>query len=323
MNVKILFILLSVALLCSCSNSRTNGTFFHETKELYAEKIPVNEIFAPIWITKTGNYLIIASFKGDTTLFLYDIPSLSFKFATGQKGGGPDDIATYPMFCNSHSDDYVYIRGYSHYSIRKIAIQPQGNFMFIDEYILKANDEYNHMNVINDSLLIYYNGEQLAVKKYDLKKEALIKEIYLKKEDHRESYYYSNRGFVAVNDSLIIFPYIYKKQIDIYNVDDLTLKIRIGDGKKPQRMKVYDDESIMYHYLSIYTGKNFFYVIYAGHKEKDDFSVRTLEVYDYDGNPVIKYTFDIIPFHFVVDEENGYIYGHNSNYEDYLLRYKL
>ena len=30
-----------------------------------------------------------------------------------------------------------------------------------------------------------------------------------------------------------------------------------------------------------------------------------------------------IPFYFVVDEENGYIYATNAHYEDYLLRYKL
>ena len=48
-----------------------------------------------------------------------------------------------------------------------------------------------------------------------------------------------------------------------------------------------------------------------------------MEVYDYEGNPIIEYTFDIIPFYLAVDEQNGYIYATNSNYEDYLLRYKL
>jgi cephalosporin hydroxylase len=77
-------------------------------------------------------------------------------------------------------------------------------------------------------------------------------------------------------------------------------------------------------YLNIYAGKKYFYVIHIGHKEEDgDYFKRTLEVYDYKGNPIIKYTFDIVPFYYVVDEENGYIYATNSDYEDYLLRYKL
>ncbi len=43
-------------------------------------------------------------------------------------------------------------------------------------------------------------------------------------------------------------------------------------------------------------GKKYFYALYVGHKEDDNFLGRTLEVYDYEGNPIIKYTFDIIPF---------------------------
>ncbi|MBS6239970.1 MAG: hypothetical protein KH897_16750 [Bacteroides sp.] len=72
-----------------------------------------------------------------------------------------------------------------------------------------------------------------------------------------------------------------------------------------------DTENVTYHYFNIYAGKRYFYALYVGHKEKesdDNFFERTLEVYDYGGNPIIKYTFDIIPFYFVVDEENSYIY---------------
>lgn len=86
---------------------------------------------------------------------------------------------------------------------------------------------------------------------------------------------------------------------------------------------VNDIKNITYHYFNVYAGKKYFYALYVGHKEDNHFLDRTLEVYDYKGNPIAKYTFDIIPFYFVVDEENGYIYATNSNYEDYLLRYKL
>ncbi len=57
-----------------------------------------------------------------------------------------------------------------------------------------------------------------------------------------------------------------------------------------------DIEDITYHYLNVYAGEEIFYALYVGHKEDDNFLGRTLEVYDYEGNPIIKYTFDIIPF---------------------------
>jgi hypothetical protein len=325
MNYKSLFILLIVVWeLYSCSRTRVDGMVFHESKGLYAEKIPVKEVFSPDFVTKTGNHFIISSSKSDTTLFLYEIPSLTFKNATGKKGGGPDEIETFPMFCHTSDNEYLYVRGYSPQSIRKILIQPQGNFVFVDEYILDGYDGYNYMNLIKDSLFIYYDSNQLAIKKYDLKNKILLEKIELEKEDnHQESYYYSNRGFIAANDSFVIYPYMYKKQIDIYTVDNLKLIKRIGDGKQYPKVEVYDDENIIYHYLNIYAGKKYFYVIYVGHKVDNYFFNRTMEVYDYEGNQIIKYTFDIVPFQFVVDEENGYIYGCNSHYEDFLLRYKL
>jgi hypothetical protein len=48
-----------------------------------------------------------------------------------------------------------------------------------------------------------------------------------------------------------------------------------------------------------------------------------MEVYNYDGLPVKRFTFDIPPQLLVVDEEQSVIYGYNDKYEDYLLHYKF
>lgn len=71
---------------------------FHESKKVFAEKIPVSEMFSPDFVTKSGDYFIISSSRSDTTLFLYKTPSLTFKNATGIKGNGPDEIQMFPMF---------------------------------------------------------------------------------------------------------------------------------------------------------------------------------------------------------------------------------
>ena len=299
---------------------------FHDTKHLYAEKIFVNEIFAPDWVTKSGNNFIISSSRSDKTILIYDTPSLTFKNSTGIKGGGPNDIQTFPMFCHTVNDKYLYVRGYSHFSIRKITIEPDGNFAFIDEYELEGKNNYNHLNIVKDSILIFYDSNILSINKYDLKNKKMIKSIEQKKEDHKESYYYSNRGIVAANESFIMFSYIFKKQIDIYDVENFKLVKTIDNGKKHPIIRVYD-EDIIHHYVNTYAGKKFFYAMYGGHSfnraKNPDYSNQCIEVYDYEGKPIIKYTFDIHPYQFVVDEESGYIYGYNSNYEDYLLRYKL
>lgn len=314
---------LIVVIFTTCTKPRTDEIVFPESKKLFAEKILINELFDAYFVTKAGNYFIISDSQADTTLFLYETPSLTFKKATGIKGHGPNDIQTFPMFCHTSDNKYLYIKGYTHTSIRKISLDPDGNFSFIDEYKLDHYDEYNFMNIINDSLFIYYNSNQLAITKYDLKNKIELDKIQMTKDDHKESYFYSNRGFIAANDSFVVYPYLYKKQIDIYAVEDFKLVKTIDDGKKYPKVRVNDVENTTYHYFNVYAGKKYFYTIYIGHTNNDNFLDRTLEVYDYKGNPIIKYAFDIVPFYFVVDEENGYIYATNSNYEDYLLRYKL
>ena len=96
-------------MLSACSQPRVDGTIFHESKKVFAEKIPVSEMFSPDFVTKSGDYFIISSSRSDTTLFLYETPSLTFKNATGIKGNGPDEIQMFPMFCHTLDNDYLYI----------------------------------------------------------------------------------------------------------------------------------------------------------------------------------------------------------------------
>lgn len=323
MNYKFIYVLIATCMFNACFKSNVNENVFLEQRKLLAEKIRINEVFSTDFVTKSGDYFIISSSRSDTTLFLYETPSLEFRNATGKRGNGPDEIQTFPMFGHTLDTKYLYVRGFSHQTIRKISIEPNGCFLFIDEYKLDGYDEYNFMNIVKDSLFIYYNSNNLAITKYDLKNRKEISKVNFKKEAHNESFFYSNRGFIAANDSFVVYPYIYKKQIDIYDLDNFNIVRRIGGVQRKLKIPIDDLENITYHYFNIYAGKKYFYVIYAGRKENDNFYDRTMEVYDYKGNPIIEYTFDIIPFYFVVDEENGYIYATNSNYEDYLLRYKL
>ena len=323
MKEKLYVLLIGLGILCACSELPPDEMVFPVTKGLIAEKIPVSEVFSANFAVKSGDHFIISS-RSDTTLFVYEIPSLTFKAATGTRGAGPDEIKTYPMFCHTTDDEYLYVKGYSHVAIKKIRIEPDGRFTFVDEYELTNDDGYNFMNIIKDSILIYYSGsEHLAIIKYDLKNEIELQKIQFEKDDHNESSYYSNRGVTAANDSFVVYSYLYKKQIDIYDADHLELVRTVRDGKKLKTTPVNNRENLINHYLNSYAAKKYFYVMYSGYKEEGNYKDRTMEVYDYKGTPIIKYTFDVVPFLFVVDEENEYIYGINSQEEDYLLRYKL
>lgn len=197
----------------------------------------------------------------------------------------PEDVVTALSLAGDNKNELTEVLDF--YKKRdKWKYEVDGDFSFIDEYQLAKYDEYNYMNIIKDSLFVYYNSSELAIKKYDLRNKKELDKIELAKDGHKESYFYSNRGIIAANDSFVVYPYVYKKQIDIYSVDDFELVKRIDNGKRYP--KVNDIEKVTYHYMNIYAGKKYFYVIYAGHKVNDNFLDRTMEVYDYKGNPVIK-----------------------------------
>ena len=84
-------------------------------------------------------------------------------------------------------------------------------------------------------------------------------------------------------------------------------------------------------YISGYFGKRYLYVSFFGmswreFRSSDSDSGGFLEVFDLDGNPVVRYRLNgLCPIHFAVDEETFTLYGApDDGYpEDNLLVYQL
>jgi len=312
-------------ILTSCSHSvERKKSEFIETKPLKAEMVSLHEIISPDFMTLKGNNLIISSSRSKPTmLFAYSTPSLEFKADFGTKGQGPEEIKLFPMFCESPASSDLHVWGYSPVTIKRISISENGKIEYKGDIILKSYETFNDMSIIGDSTFVFYLPDKLTVKKVDLIKNN-ESTITLSKDDHREGFFYSNRGNIVTSESMLVYSYLFKKQIDIYDLLTLKLKTTISDGKKYPKPIPIDFESLTFHYVRIYAGEKYFYALYNGIKKTTSVEPsRFLEVFDYEGNPIVKYSFDIPPFLFVVDEKNGKIYGFNENYEDYLLRYSL
>jgi len=309
-------------ILCSCSNSNVKIIEFDNIRPLKAELVDLNEILSPDFLTlKGGNLVISSSQSRPSMLFVYSTPSLEFMSDFGIKGRGPGEIQLFPMFCESPGSKDLYVWGYSPVTMKKIEILENREIEYKEDITLKGYETFNNMTIIGDSVFVYYLPDDLTVKKYNLENKN-ESSIILPKDNHRESFFYSNRGYIASSQSVLVYSYLFKKQIDIYDLPTLKLKTRIGDGVKYPKPTPGDFSSVTYHYVGLYTGERYFYALYDGKLGGVNRSL-FLEVYDYDGNPVMKYSFDIHPILFVVDERNGKIYGFNEEYEDNLLRYNI
>jgi hypothetical protein len=100
------------------------------------------------------------------------------------------------------------------------------------------------------------------------------------------------------------------------------LPVKIAAGEEAQ----YVNRCYTYSYI----GKRYLYALFRGapQKEYKDLSYRgtVLEVFDLDGNPVVKYHLDgLAPNFFVVDEATFTLYGGRNDGEpvDHLLVYQL
>jgi len=326
MNKKIVLsmVVCIMLILNSCSNPEKKTSEFKEITHLKAEMVNLNEILSPDFMTlKENNLVISSSLSKPAMLFAYSTPSLMFKSDFGNNGHGPNEIPSFPMFCESPGSADLYVWGYSMDKIKKMSIRENGEVEYKEDIILKEYEPFNDMSIIGDSTFVFYSTDNLTVKKYDLV-TGNENTITLPKDDHRETYFYSNRGCIAASESTLVYSYLFKKQIDIYDLSTLKLITSIGDGVEYPKPTPGDFSSVTYHYVGLYAGEKYFYALYdGGEMAKGGGRSRFLEVYDYDGNPIMKYSFDIYPLLFVVDESNRKIYGFNQKYQDNLLRYSI
>lgn len=318
--MKILLSLFMMMILSACSLNGTSVDMqpFPLEKSLKGEPVLLEDILDPNSVMLKKRSLFVSSMKSDSMIYQYAVSDFRTLSKGGIKGQGEGEFQLFPMFCRTMSDS-VYIWGYNPLTIKCFTLSNEQVLSYSHEYVLPLYESFNQMHIINDSILIYSAiPEEFAIKKVDLKQSKELGEIPIKKDDHKESFFYKNRGILAANDSLIIYAYVFKKQIDIYNVSDLKLKKSLIGGDTNPDIRIGDFENNVNYYINIVAGKKYFYALCQG--EKEDY---TLEVFDYEGSSIARYRFDVTPYLFDIDEADNCIYGFNYQHEDYLYKYSL
>lgn len=317
--------LLVCLLFFSCSNpkreSQQEMTSFPIEKSLQAEKIEVNEVFNPSGLMWKRNSLFVSDvLSNDTMIYQYSLPYFNCIYKGGSKGQAEDEFQSIPIFCRTTTDK-VYIWGFTPFSIKSFTMDNFDLSSFSKKYELPiSTDTYNDMHIVRDSILIMEEVTQLAIKKINLNNQQVIGEISFEKDDHGESFFCENAGNMIANDSLIIYAYMFKNQIDFYDMDDMKLKKRlIGDNIAP-KIVLYDVENTIYRQFEILAGKNYFYVRCPVRKNSN--KECEIKVFDYSGNSIARYELDAMLHAYAVDEQNKVIYGYNRDaFEGIFLKY--
>lgn len=314
------WLLLALIGFVSCRSEDKSMPFasFGEIKTLVGDTLSFNEIIAPDFLMLKGQSMFVVSSKSDTMLWQYALPEMTLLGSGGIKGQGKDEFALFPMFCRSYSEN-LYIWGYTPFVIKGYSLNAEQELSLSVRYTLPEYESFNQMHLLCDSLLVYSAiPSEYAIKKINLHTGKEDGRIDIEKDDHKESFFYRNRGLVAANDKFIVYAYCYKKQIDIYHLDNMELYKRLCDTMVRPEITIGDFEHTVQYYVNLVAGKDYIYALCEGKEKK-----YSLEVFSFEGESIAKYEFDIVPFLFDVDEHTGDLYGYNADCDDCFLRFHL
>ena len=300
---------------------------FPREETITQEIMPLQGITCPFRVEVRHPFLFVENRKRTDSLFhIYDLTNYELKNAFGIKGDGPDDFVLSWLY-NTQLQD-ILIADNSKNMLFRYSIDEEGQAVFQDvkkpSYISGVIDAA----FINDSLYVV-DAMYLAPCLYllSLQDDLPRKSRQYRNPAIRDYYIDPNMGNVFANESRIAFCYGYRKQIDFMDTDLNLIKSVKFKYDSPKNIQGLGDK-ISYAYG--YFGKRYLYVLFFGttwrEQRETTFRNTFLEVFDLDGNPVIRYRLDGIgPAYFAVDEETFTLYGAGEDGypEDCLLVYKL
>ena len=318
-------LLLFIFTLVSCANQKADF-IFNRVEHIVVDTIPMQRLFFPTFMTLAKDVLLVTSYGSGDMLHFYNVPELTYLYSTSGQGKGPNEFQAFPMICKTyHLDNKLFLWGYTPLTIKEWEVK--NNFLSLNRtYTLNQYEDFNQLHIAQDSLFIYKatSGNFSIIKKYNLIENKETGKIALKMDEHKQPSYSLNYGYIAVNDSLIVYIYYYRRQFDIYEISSINLVKQITGIYKQKPVDLNDFNSNVQHYANIVAGKKYFYALYLGIPRKDrTVNNDVIEVFDYEGNPIVRYTFNITPQIFVIDENNKMLYGFSYFYQDYLLRCNL
>lgn len=321
------FILIICVWFVACG-SVDNG--FPREETLVPQLMPLQGITNPIKVEVKPPFLIFENWKRTDSLFhIYDITTHQLKSTFGVIGEGPDEFVVPDLFYGPFSD--FLIGDFGRNQIMRFGIDQEGQPIFRNARTFGYDNALYDAAFINDSLYVADPKYMLKPSLYMLAiQDSLPRKIWTYRNADIMDYILDpDMGSVYANESRIVFCYGYKKQIDFMDINfNLIKRVKFDFDTSDSDILASGNEKISYSYG--YLGKRYLYVVFLGTSWKENSANDTrgtiLEVFDLNGNPIIRYHLEgKLPVYFAVDEETFTLYGaiEDGDPEDNLLVYKL
>lgn len=311
----------------SCNSDSTLSKEFPKEQSLTAEQITVSRLLNPLDMEMHNEFLVMANDQIDTCFYSISMKDTSCWKQHGIIGQGPEDFIS-PTLIRSNTEN-VYVKGYNDPDkLQQFSLSPDGTMQAKESFKVNFGDKIpNQLHVINDSVLLYndFVSGRMALVQYDLKQNKNLRELEFEKVPLENQFLQDNRGILSANAKTIAYGYALQNKIDFYNHDLKKIaSVLVADDINKEHK---DMNKAKNYYMNLVAGKDKFYALCASGKTFADIMSQanpyTLEVFNNEGKPVIKYTLDICPLFMAIDEENNILYGYTPEKPDILLKYKL
>ncbi|MDR2423642.1 MAG: TolB-like 6-bladed beta-propeller domain-containing protein [Prevotellaceae bacterium] len=326
MKIKVLiYILLSIFVACGAPVSKEKVaviTEFPVTKELKADTVRT----APVILDTEAMFIMddriyIIQTKKDTLFDVFDLNDCRYLRSVGTRGGGPNEF----LFPNPYS---VQVHGsqftlYDRAFMRTVEIPPNGSLQIVKSEKIFDVLPVNDFVCLNDSLycavadcatgttgdLEYRmknmkNGKEIKFSEYpDLLEQEYTGELRCKLYQKCSTANAEHGKFAAF--------YCYCKYIRIYNISsemeiEKEVHVNIPPFKQTGNMKNYKERKLFY--TQVFSTDKYIYARCAPNE---------IQVWDWDGNPVISYLLDQTSFWFAISEKTKKIYTVNFDEENW------
>lgn len=337
MKKHYIIILLFVLILFSCNQNNKNDTIILKHEEIKIEDMIIGYARS---IKNIDSFLIVLDYKNEALFHLVNINKMQYKGIFGIKGEGPKDFI-HPVGLTQYAVHSLCCYDLMNRKISEISIH---NDSISSKTIMKC-DTLTNFNIIpgNNNSYIGVGSYQDSMFKIINKEGQIIKGYFsYPSKDKDEAKIPENiramayQGQIDINPSRNKFAYAtsYAKQLYFFSIKENRIQT-IKEIKESYPQYIPDtsqgtsavfDRKAPFGFTDIITDK-YIYALYSGKSfEKHRLKCsegNNLLIYNWEGDLVKEYEFDISVLCFCVNEKNNIIYAIANNPNPTIVVFKI
>ncbi len=323
---------------CSKPISQTQlVTSFPANEIVQGEEIKIPPVLlAPDGMVASEDMLIVSDYKQDSIFYSFELPSHRYLGANGIRGQGPNDF----VFPDGRTL-LAYPGGFSildvgSYSLKEVKWTPGQFEVHHREVLRKGEPAVNGFLDLGEGKVCVLSQPGVDIdteyriidtntfESVEVSPYPTLTDNYTKEEPGIKARIYRKEGVVKPDKSRFAYFYTYFKFFRIHDRDGNLLK-EVNVQVEPYN-KEYEQEyeKSMQYYMSPKATDKYIYVMCLNLKGGEQLtSTAELQVWDWDGNPVGKYTLDKVIYLFTISEKHGKLYGIHPLVEDTIYAFDL